>query len=330
MGGDVARLAVARGDQIDAIYAESHALWGAGLTRDDYRALWHDLAGTIWGRRYSRFLVLTDDDGAVLSSVKVYRPAIRLLKGTGRAAVLGAIFTPAHRRGRGHASSMLEHALGEAAGRGDLVALLFSDIGQPYYERAGFAALPAEEHWARLPRALAREPDGLGLRPLREEDLEPMSRAHEACNRGRAFALVRDAAHWRFLWTRTRSYFERLADPHVVPLYRVAWSGGSFVGYIHSIEGRGEWNVREIGAADGTAETMERILRAGARLARRTGLKRFYGWLPPELAGRLTDWPLCTRRRTRAVPMIRALDDRIDLSSLQRPGAAYFPFQDQF
>jgi len=325
----VSHLRIARDDQIDAIYRESHALWGSGLAFEDYRGLWRDLARTEWGAKHAQFCVWVDDRGTVLSSLKLYRPQLRWQGRTGRITVIGAVFTPAALRGCGHASDMVRAVIRQARERKDRVVLLFTDIGTSYYAALGFRPLPAEEDWGPLPKSPGPPPDW-SLRPL---DLESQRLVHGAhldyCQR-RSFAMIRDDEHWRFLQVRSASFFERLQNTRLRTCQQVVSHAGQFAGYLLTIEGRGEWNVREVGAVGGDSATMAAILRLGAAHARNSGLRGFYGWLPPEVRPLLRDWKLYSRERRQAVPMLLPLDEAADLSGLALPGAAYLPFQDQF
>jgi predicted N-acetyltransferase YhbS len=327
----VSRLELARDEQIDEVYRESHRLWGAGLTYEDYRGLWRDLAATPWARRWVRFYVWTDGAGDVLSSMKLYRPCLRVGGRSSRVSLFGAVFTPAAHRGQGHAAAMMRSAIEEARERGDAAALLYSDIGTRYYAGFGFRALPAHEHWGRLPPAAGPPPaEGFVLRSLRETDLEAVSAAYDASSAARPFAIVRDAEHWAFLRLRADGFFARLRDFELVQQCRIATRAGAIVGYLITVEGRGEWNVREVGALDGEVRTIEILLRLGAREARQRGMHRVYGWLPPEVVPRLRDFSLRERPRRRALPMILALDESIDTTALVSPEASYLTFQDQF
>jgi predicted N-acetyltransferase YhbS len=316
-------------DQLDSIYRESHALWGAGLTFEDYLGLWHDLRRTSWGRSRAGFYVWADDTGKVLSSVKLYRPALRVAGRALTATVIGALFTPRAERRRGHASALLRAVFSRARERGDGVALLFSDIGTAYYAAFGFRALPAQEDRAALP-ADPGAPGGWSLRPMTGEDRDPVLRAHHDYCRTRPLAMIRDADHWRFLDVRSTRFFERLGDARLRQSRLIALDRGRFAGYLLTVESKREWNVREVGAPGGDPEAMAAILRLGAADARREGRRRFYGWLPPEVKPHLRDWEIRTRRRRHALPMVLALDAAVDLSGLTTPDAAYLPFQDQF
>jgi predicted N-acetyltransferase YhbS len=322
-------LTLGRSDQLEAIYRESYALWGSGLTLEDYTGLWHDLTRTKWGARHAGFYVWVDDRGRVLSSVKLYHPQVRAAGHTSRATVIGALFTPAALRRRGHASDLLRTVLSRARERDDRIALLFSDIGTGYYAAFGFRALPAEEDRAALP-ADSSAPPGWSLRPMSEGDMGSVRAAHHDSCLTRPLAVIRDDDHWQFLDARTTGFFERLKDGRVWPRRQIALDHGRFAGYLLTIEGRREWNVREVGAPGGDPEAVAAVLRLGAVQARRDGLRAFHGWLSPEVRPLLEDWGIRTRPRRRAVPMVLALRASVDLSGLTGPDRAYVPFQDQF
>jgi predicted N-acetyltransferase YhbS len=311
------------------IYRESHALWGSGLSLADYVGLWQELSDTDWGRRHSGMYVWVDDRGSLLSSVKLYQPRLRVDGRMLGVTVVGALFTPTAERGRGYASELLEAVFSKARERGDRLVLLFSDIGTDYYASRGFVTLPAEEDWGTLPRH-PRAPRGWSLRPMVHADQECVYRAHDAFCRRRSLAVIRDPGHWHYLDLRSQRFFERLGNSRVRQQRQVALAGDRFAGYLVTVEGRGEWNVREVGASGGDPAILADVLRLGAAQARKAGLRAFYGWFPPEVRDHLPDWGIRTRPRQRAVPMIRALDPAIDLSGLAAQRQPYFPFQDQF
>ena len=326
----MSQLALAREEQVDEIYRQSHRLWGAGLCYEDYRGLWDDVTRTPWAQRHVRFQVWADARGRILSSMKLYRPRVRWFGRTTRAAVIGAIFTPESRRRRGHASRMMRAAIEEARGRGDGLALLFSDIGSRYYASLGFRELPAQEQWGRLPAPGNGSGTRWELREMSETDFAAVVAAHDGFCRKRPIAVLRDVEHWRFLRARSERFFERLGDPSIRQQFRIALRDGRFAGYLISVEGGQEWNVREVGAVAGNPVGMAAILRLGADRARRDGLRSFYGWLPPPLLDHLDGWNVRQRARSRALPMVLVLGDDVEPSTPTTPGAAYLPFQDQF
>ncbi len=324
------RLRPARESEIAAILAESHALWGAGLTVEAYRQMWAELRATAWGRRAFEYLVWAGEDGEVLSSLKLYRPVVRLLGRTARAAVIGAVFTPRTRRRRGYAAAMLRAVLDEARARGDNPALLFTDIGTAYYAALGFRALPGEEAWGKLPRSAVPAPPGWELRAMAPGESDAVRAAHDAWCDGRPLAVLRDRDHWEFLVARASGFFGRLDGSDLSRRYRVALHEGRFAGYLISVEGEGAWSVREVGAVGADREAMAAILRTGAAEARAAGVRKVFGWLPREVAPLLPEWELRYETRQRAVPMILDLEGRADLDVLDSPGAAFISYLDQF
>lgn len=320
----------ARDHEIEALYRESHALWGAGLTFRAYVDFWADLRATTWGRRNFAHCVWSEDD-AVLSSMKVYRPTVRLSGRTLSAVGFGAVFTPLRNRGRGHASAMLRHALTEAREGGDGLAILFTDIGTPYYAALGFQALPAEEGWGRLARG-GRAPSGVDLRPMRLQDLGAVGEAHAAWCAARPLAFLRDAEQWEYLLARAAAFYRRFDGSDLARRYRVAFKDGRFAGYLVAVEGAGQWVVREVGAVNGSLDAMAEILQAGASEARLMGMRQLYGWFPPSFTAALAaSWRLQVTPRRHAIPMVLRLDDaRADLAVLRTAEGAFLPFLDQF
>jgi predicted N-acetyltransferase YhbS len=305
-------------------------MWGAGLDLADYLGLWRELSELPWSRRHVRFLVWLGDDGSVLSSMKLYRPLVRAGGRTARAAVLGAIFTPAALRGRGHASEMVRAVIEQCRESGEPLVLLFSDIGTAFYRSFGFLPLPAEEQWGTLPRSAREHFEGWSLRPIVQDDLASIYRAHDSFVDILTLAMVRDEGHWQFLRERSRRYFERLGDSKITQSFSVAMQHERFAGYLMTVAGHGEWNVREVGAVNGDPEKMAVIIRLGASEARRSGLRRFYGWFPREVVELMEDWRINSRARHRSVPMVLPLDESLETSLLDGPRAPFIPYHDQF
>ncbi len=326
---ELPRLRPARRDEIAAILRESHGLWGAGLTYAAYLDMWLELLETPWGKRRFRHLVWVEEDGTVLSSLKLYRPVVRLLDRTGPASVIGAVFTPRSLRGRGHAPELIRAMLAEGREAGDPLAMLFSDIGASYYAALGFRELLADEASGTLDRAVD-PPAGWELRPMTEDDLPAVIRAHDDDCATRPLAVIRDREHWDFLLARAAAYFARLDGSDLARRYRVALFHGRFAGYLVSLGGEGAWAVREAGAPGADSAALTAILRLGAADARRAGLRKVHGWLPRGAAEWVPEWRLEHRPRRTAIPMLLPLDGAVTLSPLDAPGASFVPYLDQF
>jgi hypothetical protein len=168
------------------------------------------------------------------------------------------------------------------------------------------------------------------LRPARWEELDLVRQAHDATSASRPVAVLRDRAQWEFLWLRSHSFFNRVHGVGVRHEWLVAYRGGEFVGYAIVVEGRGEWNLREVGSVRGDVGTMVDILRRAAHDAYRRGCRRVYGWFPDEIAAALGEWGLRGRSRRRAIPMLRADPTIPGLESCFVSSATHIPFQDQF
>ena len=325
------RLVVPSHAQVRSILEESYALWGAGLTLADYAAMWDELAHTAWGRRWFTWRAFVDDDGQVLSSLKLYRPLLRLAGKTSRTAAIGAVYTPRAHRRQGHAAALILAVLEEAEARGDHPGFLFTDIGVEYYAALGFRALACEDLLGTLPAASPRaRPSGLTFRPVEPLDLEDMARAHERACADRLVAVLRDREHWEFLLARAASFFRRLDGSGLERRFVVAEERGVPVGYVVAVEGGGEWNLREAAAYDGSDEMLVRILRAAGTEAREAGSTSIWGWLPRAWGEMIPEWRLKAQPRTRAIPMMRPLGGAVLPDRLDAVDRTLLPYLDQF
>src|SRR5690349_9184973 len=111
----------------------THTIWHDGLNRRAYAQFWAAQRATPWGSTHlDRWALI--DDGHPVASTKLYRFDASLDGRSIRVLGLGAVFTqPAH-RGRGYAPLLIERVLDRAAADGFDLALLFSEIGAPYYQ----------------------------------------------------------------------------------------------------------------------------------------------------------------------------------------------------
>ena len=264
----------------------SHALWGGGQTPADRLA---KLVGLMrdWPGRLS-MAGLVDDAGRVTASLKRYALVLDLPDPSPpRPAVgLGAIFTAPERRKQGLAERLVRTVLDEAYAGGASGALLFSDIDPKYYERFGFAALPAFTGWARtqdLPPAdaLAPAPPEPGfMLAVRAAGLPPGTvRAHV------------DAAH--------RDFFRRLNFTGQDFLLK---RGGEAVGTLSACFEEDSLWVEELYCLETAAGAPEQAWGLVRRLAEERGLKRVGSWMDPP--GPLSAFKLTARAK--AIPMLAA------------------------
>ena len=326
------RLVIPDRSQVRSILEESFALWGAGLTLADYIGMWEELAETEWGRRWFSWRAWVDDDGCVLSSLKLYRPLVRIEGETTRAAAIGAVYTPRPHRRRGHAAAMILAVLEEAERREDHPGFLFTDIGVEYYAGLGFRPLACEDLLGTLPspRSTRGAPSRVSFRPATLDDIDAMARAHERACASRAVAVLRDRAHWEFLYQRAATFFRRLDGSGLGRRFLVASENGTAAGYVVAVEGGGEWNLREAASYDGSSDTLASILRAAGTDAREAGSTAGWGWMPRAWAKLVPEWRMKPQPRLRAIPMMRPLSGRELPESLDRMDHALLPYLDQF
>jgi GNAT superfamily N-acetyltransferase len=315
--------------QIRSVLRESHALWGAGLSVGDYVEMWEEMAASRWGRAWYSWRALVDDDDRILTTLKLYRPLLRLGETMGRAAAIGAVYTPRVLRRRGHAAALIRATCDEARERGDRPALLFTDIGTEYYRGLGFTALPCEDALGTLTAASGAS-RGVTFRAMTVDDLDAVARAHDASTRERAVAVLRDRDHWEFLLLRAASFFRRLDRSGLTRRFMIAMESDRAIGYLIAVVGPGEWNLREAESFDGEPATLARILAAGAADAMAAGADTVWGWIPRELWPHVEGWRLRSQPRVRAIPMIRMLDGGSLPRGLDRAEGAFIPYLDQF
>ena len=324
------RVVVPTAEQVRTVLVESHATWGAGLSILDYVAMWEEMADARWSRAWYSWRALVDDDGRVLSSLKLYRPVLRLGTVEGRAAAIGAVFTPRGLRRRGHAATLIRAALDEAERAGDLAALLFTDIGTEYYRAFGFTPLPCEDALGSIAGAAPREPRGVTFRLMTKDDLDLVSSAQEAACAARPIAVLRDRDHWEFLLLRAATFFKRLDGSDLARRFMIATESSRPVGYVVAVSGPGEWNLREAEAFDRDPATLARVLQAAAAEANASAATTVWGWIPRAVWPLVPAWQLRAQPRLRAIPMIRALGGTRLPEEASTVDGAFIPYLDQF
>src|SRR5262245_52327244 len=136
---------VAEGPILEDILDATYPVWNEGLTRNAY-ARWNAAQlRTTWGANHLRRFALLDDRGRWVASAKRYLWPIRLDDGDGLMCGVGAVFTRPEERGRGYAAVIIDRLIEHSRGEGAMVAGLFSEIGEQFYERLGFRTVPLNE-----------------------------------------------------------------------------------------------------------------------------------------------------------------------------------------
>jgi predicted N-acetyltransferase YhbS len=173
----------------DRIQDATFPIWNEGLTRTAY-GQWNEAQmRTAWGRDHLHRLALVDDAGDVLASLKRYRFTVRYDGEIMPMLGIGAVFTPPHLRGRGHAPALMERVIAEEQAAGAPIATLFSEIGSDYYTRTGFEAVPLDEVTVTV--AFKHGAPAVLVRAGTDADLPSVATMHDMRAAGSRFSIVR-------------------------------------------------------------------------------------------------------------------------------------------
>ncbi len=298
----------ATGRILERVLDGSFPAWGDGLTRADYERYNLAQLRTPWGRRHLDRIAMVQGP-RVLASMKRYRFPARL---DGRdIAVFGvaAVFTPVEERRRGHAAALIEEVLAEEAARGTDAALLFSEIGEAYYERLGFVTIPFDLVTLTVDVMRGGAPAML-VRAGTEHDLPAIAEMDRLRSARARFALVRDPDLIQFALARRRllAGFGAPGLRHVE--FHVAEEGSSAVAYV-VITAHGEtWTIEECGDRDPAGARLGALLQV--LLAREPSQRHpvIRGWLPDGLVP--PQVRVTSRVPTPDPMMIRAIRTPID------------------
>lgn len=125
------------------VMTATYPIWNEGLSSDGY-VRWNTVQSkTPWAAGHLRRVALVEG-GVVLASAKWYDFEAQLDGQPLHVLGIGAVFTPESQRGQGRAPELIRQMMASAEREGYGAAVLFSEIGAPYYERLGFTVIPRE------------------------------------------------------------------------------------------------------------------------------------------------------------------------------------------
>jgi GNAT superfamily N-acetyltransferase len=292
------RLVSADGPLLEQILDLTHAIWGEGLNRTAY-AQWNAAQlRTRWGREHLQRFALIDDQGRVLATAKRYRFEARLDGRTGNVAGIAAVFTPPDRRGRGHATSLIEELIAQEQRAGAMAAVLFSEIGAAFYERLGFLAVPLDEVTVNVERK-GGSPAML-VRAGDERDLPALALMNDLRSAEARFALRRTVPLIQYAIAKKRLQAGLGPEGLRQLEFFVAEEGANAVAYAVLSVSKNGWTLEEAGDRDPAAARLGAMLQvlAAREPSRQAPLIR-------------TWWP-----RSFVVPPQWKLSDRIDSRDL--------------
>jgi len=244
----------------ERILDHTFPIWNEGLSRDAY-SRWNEAQlRTEWGRTRLQRLALLDDAGDLLATAKRYRFDVRVDGRDGWMCGIGAVFTPADRRGRGYASRLIEMMLADARREGALFASLFSEIGTAFYERLGFTTVLLDEVTVGV-RLKGGTPAML-VRAGEDRDLANVAALHDARSATARVALRRSASLVQYAIAKKR-LLAGLGPPGVRQIeFFVAEEGASAVAYVVLHENAHGWTLEEAGDRDPAGARLGAILQA--------------------------------------------------------------------
>lgn len=184
----------------------SFQAWGTGLTPEQWAEREVRLRSHPWPNAALRSWVWAKGEH-VLASLEAYRMPSLWRGERGEAWAIATVFTEPALRGRGHASAMMR-ALGEearAAHPRPGALILFSDVGEPLYGRAGYRLRPSEA-WMSPAGSVAPH----GVEPISEAELPG---AHAALAEAEGFRVHPSLEQLDWHLERARYYAEVLGTP---------------------------------------------------------------------------------------------------------------------
>src|SRR5688572_9893575 len=297
---------VATGPLLDEILALTFEIWHEGLSARAYSQWNAAQLRTPWGRAHLQRFALVDDTGRLLATAKRYRYRVRLDGRAGWMSGIGAVFTPAPRRGRGYASQIVERLLEMERRDGALLAGLFSEIDPAFYQRLGFAAVPIDEMTVRVERR-----DGAPAMLVRagdERDLPALEALHRVRSSNARFALDRDRSMIQYALSKKRLLAGLgPADLRQVE-FVVAEEGASAVAYAVLLQNANGWTLEEAGDRDPSGARLGAILQVLVAREPSAPTPLIRAWwprsfpVPPQVG-------LADRSAARDVFMVRPLAD---------------------
>jgi len=280
----MADLAPAEGPILDTILAATHQIWSEGLSTPAYKRFYAGQTATRWGAQRLRRLALVDGS-EVLASAKLYEFDATLDGTSIRVVGLGAVFTQPRHRGGGHASDLIERLMARAADDGIDVAMLFSEIGERYYERLGFRTVPTKTLTLRVSESKRRGAPATLVRAMEDRDIPAIVAINETRARGYRFHLNRDRDLVQYAISKKRLLAGLgPAGLREVQLF-VAEEGATAVAYVFITakhEGKARaWVLEECGDRDPSGARVGAILQTLIARDPAEARPAITAWLPP-------------------------------------------------
>jgi predicted N-acetyltransferase YhbS len=263
----------------DRIQDATFSIWNEGLTRTAY-GQWNEAQmRTAWGRDHLHRLALVDDAGDVLASLKRYRFTVRYDGEVMPMLGIGAVFTPAHLRGRGHAPGLMERVIAEEEAAGTPIATLFSEIGADYYTRTGFEAVPLNEVTVTV--AFKHGAPAVLVRAGTDDDLPSLATMHEMRAAASRFSIVRTPDVIQYAIAKKRLLAGLGPEGRRQTEFFVTEEGLMAVAYVVITIDEHGWFIEEAGDRDPAAARLGAMLQVLLARDPSQRLPTIRTWWPP-------------------------------------------------
>lgn len=309
-------LVIAEGPVLERILDESHRIWSDGLSRHAYSRYNVGQMRTAWGARHLRRLALVDEAGEVLSSAKRYE-FDALLDGQRIQVIgIGAVFTPAAQRGRGHARAIIDRIVSDARTSGADLALLFSEIDPAYYATMGFVPVPRRELTLTVKQKTGAGAPMVLVRAGEERDIPSVAALASSMTAGHRFSLVATEDLVRFSLSKKRLLAGFLPADVLNVEFFIVEEGASAVAFAILTVTSDDAVLEMCGDRDPAGArvgALLQVLRARTPAEETPPLSCFLppGWIPPQVE-------IASSEPVREVMMVRPL----------RPGVLQAPLRD--
>jgi GNAT superfamily N-acetyltransferase len=274
------RVVPAEGVVLDRVLESAYPIWGGGLTRRAYRTFDTAQMKTAWASRHRRRHALVEGR-ELLASATTDDLAVGLDGGVVRACGIGAVLTdPAH-RGSGHARTLIERLLDDAARSGTAVALLSSSTDERDDVPPGFAVVPTTDVELVVEESPRHGAPMTMVRCGEERDLAAVVAMGQVRASPFRFHIDRDVDFVRYAITKQRLLAGLGSAGGRQLHFFIAEEGLTAAAYVViSVVGRA-WTIEECGDRDPSGARVGAILQA--LIAREPAERRpsIRGWLPP-------------------------------------------------
>jgi hypothetical protein len=275
----VTSIVPAEGVILERILDSTDPLRHEGLSRPAYRQLETARMKTAWASAHTRRYALVDGPH-VLASARQYTLAAVIDEQPVRVCGIGTVITGPGRHGRGHARTLVERLLDQAARDGAAMALMFSERDREHDAQEAFTVIPMTDIELRVLQSPRHGAPMTLVRGGEERDLAAAAAMGRIRARRCRFHLDRDVALVQHAITSKR-LVAGLGTPGVRELhFFIAEEGITAAAYIVVSVVGDEWTIEECGDRDGSGARVGALLQA--LIARQPVERRpsIRGWLP--------------------------------------------------